>query len=177
MPDRAEPARVLGDALVAGARYYGALGRLAVRSAQALVPSLGRMGSRLQAALDVPADAASPVRGDERTMVVEAEAGHLGFGMFLVENRTEGPVSAPVTVSAFVDPSGRTAAPAVAFRPPDITLQPGEQVVVQVAAAVDETLEPGVRYRAEISVPGLSESRVPIVLRRRVPPPSPAPPS
>jgi hypothetical protein len=36
-----------------------------------------------------------------------------------------------------------------------------------VAVAVNETLEPDVRYRAEIGVPGLSETRIPIVVRRR----------
>jgi hypothetical protein len=89
------------------------------------------------------------------------------MGVFMVENTTPRQLSIPVTVSAFLDPHGREINPAVAIRPDVIVLDPGDQLVVQVAAAVDETLEPDVRYHAEISVPGLSETRIPIVVRRR----------
>jgi hypothetical protein len=102
-----------------------------------------------------------------KTILVEAEAGQSGMGVFLVENTTVEQLSIPVSVSSFHDPDGREVKPAVAFRPDLITLDPGDQQVVQVAAAVDETLEPEVRYHAFISVPGLSETQIPIVVRRR----------
>jgi hypothetical protein len=146
----------------AGLRYWGTLGRLAVESVTALVP--------LVAELRPPGDApveivdAPPV---PKTILVEAEAGQSGMGVFLVENTTAEQLSIPVSASPFHDPRGREVHPAIAFRPDVITLDPGDQQVVQVAAAVDETLEPDVRYHALISVPGLSATRIPIVLRRR----------
>ena len=108
--------------------------------------------------------AAAPV---PKTILVEAEVGQSGMGVFLVENTTAEQLSIPVSASPFHDPRGREVHPAIAFRPEVITLEPGDQQVVQVAAAVDETLEPDVRYHALISVPGLSATRIPIVLRRR----------
>jgi hypothetical protein len=48
-----------------------------------------------------------------------------------------------------------------------VTLDPGEQCPVRISVLVSEDLVAGVSYRAEISIPGLSESRVPVVLRRR----------
>jgi hypothetical protein len=47
-------------------------------------------------------------------------------------------------------------------------LKPGEHVLVHVVALVDQALEPDVRCRAEIRIPGLSDSRVPIPACRRV---------
>lgn len=150
------------DAAEAGLRYWGTLGRLAFESVTALVPLVARLQ---------PGDArpAEPPRGAgaARTILVEAEAGQAGLGVFLVENTTPQQLSIPVSVSAFLDPNGREVNPVVAFRPDVITLDSGDQLVVQVEAAVDETLEPDVRYHAEISVPGLSQTRIPIVVRRR----------
>jgi hypothetical protein len=99
--------------------------------------------------------------------IATTEAGQSGMGVFIVENTTPEQLSIPVSASPFHDPHGREVHPAIAFRPDVITLDPGDQQVVQVAAAVDETLEPDIRYHALISVPGLSATRIPIVLRRR----------
>src|SRR5206468_2124159 len=84
-----------------------------------------------------------------------------------LENTTADRVSVPIAISPFRNAAGQELSPAVAFRPEAIVLDPGDQLVVQVAVAVDGTLEPEVRYRAEISVPGLSQTRIPIVVRRR----------
>jgi hypothetical protein len=149
----------------AGLRYWGTLGRLAFRSVTALVPLVAELRPGGDAPVEVvETPSATPV---PKTILVEAEAGQSGMGVFLVENTTADQVSIPVSASPFHDPRGREVHPAVAFRPDVITLDPGDQQVVQVAAAVDETLEPDVRYHALISVPGLSAMRIPIVLRRR----------
>jgi len=157
------------DAAEAGLRYWGRLGRLAFESVTVLVPLVAelRPGEPGQAAQ--PGQAALPEHSTAaaRTILLEAEAGQTGLGVFMVENTTPQQLSIPVSVSPFRDPKGREVQPAVGFRPDEIVLEPGDQLVVQVAAAVDETLEPDVRYRAEISVPGLSEARIPIVVRRR----------
>jgi len=150
------------DAAEASLRYWGRLGRLTFESVAALVPLVAELR---------PADAdgaALPDRDSPApTIVVEAEAGQAGIGVFLLENTTPQQLSIPVSVSPFHDPDGNEVKPIVAFRPDVILLDPGDQLVVQVAVAVNETLEPDVRYHAEISVPGLSQTRIPIVVRRR----------
>ncbi len=156
-----EPANILRDALDAGLRYYGRLGRLALEGGAILVPAL-----RPQAGA-APAAAAPAARRAERTVLLEAAAGKAGLGVFLVENLTTDPVAAEIAVSPLSGPAGELGPPALRFSPERIALEPGDQVLVQVAAPIGEALEPGVRYRAEISIPGLSGVRVPIVLRRR----------
>jgi hypothetical protein len=154
----AEAWREAGEA---GLRYWGTLGRLAFESIRALVPLVAELRPRGIASND-PVAGALP-----KTILVEVEAGQSGLGVFLVENTTDRQLSLPVSVSPFHGPEGRKAEPKIAFRPDPITLDPGDQQVVQVAAAVDESLEPGVRYQALISLPGLSDTRIPIVVRRR----------
>jgi hypothetical protein len=148
------------DAAEAGLRFWGRLGQLAFQSVAAVVAER-REG-------DVIAAGAHPVQASsaERTILVEAEAGQPGLAVFIVENSTLERFSVSVDVSAFVDAEGREARPKITFRPEVITLDPGEQTVVQATVAVDETLAPGVRYDGDISVPGLPGTRIPIVVRR-----------
>jgi len=167
-----EPANIFRDALDAGLRYYGRLGRLALEGGAIFVPALRELRPQVVAAQAPPstraAAAATPTgRRAERTVLLEPAAGKPGLGVFLVENLTTDPVSAEIAVSTLSGPAGEQVAPALRFSPESIALEPGDQVLVQVAAAADEALEPGVRYRAEISIPGLSGVRVPIVVRRR----------
>jgi hypothetical protein len=150
------------DAVEAGLRYWGRLGRLAVEGVAASVPLVGELRAGASAAAARGTEAGFP-----RTILVEAEAGQQGVGVFVVENTTAESLSIPVSVSPFVGDDGGHAQPAVTFRPEVITLDPGDQQVVQVAAAIDETLEPDVRYRAEIGVSGLSTTAIPVVVRRR----------
>lgn len=165
--------------------YYGRLARIGLDLARALVPieQLRDAAARLPvvvtpmlaglrgAAAGVSSVASSPgarpAPGDSRTLLVEADGEHSGFGVFLVENLTSEPVSAPITVSTFVDEQGREVRPRLVLRPATVSLGPGEQAMVRLAAELDEDLEPGVRYRGEIAIPALSDRRIPIVLRRR----------
>lgn len=161
-----------GEVATAGLRYYARLGTLTLDLAQTLVPALGELRPSLRLAPDAPADHEpdGSVHGGQ-TIVIEAAAGRSGLGVFMVENTTAQAVSAPVGVSAFADAAGREAKPVVRFSPEVVALDPGDQVLVQVAATVDRTLEPGVRYQAEISIPQLSGTRIPLVVRRRPPKP------
>lgn len=152
--------------LEAGLRYWGTFGRLAVESISALVPLVAEWRPSDRRRMEI-VDAPPAPPPAEKTILVEAEAGESGMGLFLVENTTGEQLSALVSASAFHDRRGREVRPGIAFRPEVVTLEPGDQQVVQVAAAVDETLEPGVRYHAWISVPGLPATQIPIVLRRR----------
>jgi hypothetical protein len=162
------------DAATAAFRYYTKLGGLAVALTEALVPAMGELRPTLRLSPDTSsaqaekAEATDPTaERSEQTILVEATAGSTGFGVFMVENTTAQKVSAPVDVSAFVDPSGREIRPELKVSPDVVTLEPGDQVLVQVAAVVDRKLEPDVRYRGEISIPRLSGARIPIVVRRR----------
>ena len=155
----AELASAWRETTEAALRYWGRLGRLALES----VTALARADDESPPA--EPRPAAPPAV--PRTILVEAEAGESGMGVFLVENTTNGRLSIPVSVSSFLDEEGREVHPIVTFRPETITLDPGDQLVVQVTVAVDETLVPDVRYHAQISVPELSEARIPIAVRRR----------
>jgi hypothetical protein len=171
-PQRTELAAAWRDATEAGLRYYTRLGGLAFELVEALVPVIGELRPTVRLSPDPPsAPARTPPAqsgdGSEHTIVIEATAGRSGLGVFMIENTTVRKVSAPIGVSAFVDASGREVHPEVRFSPAEVTLEPGDQVLVQVAAAVDETLEPDVRYQAEITVPSLSGTGIPIVVRRR----------
>jgi len=103
------------------------------------------------------------------TILIKAEAGRDGIGVFLVENRGPAPVSAEATISRFADSAGREVRLEVRFEPPVVALAPGEQTVVRVAASVEESLEPGVRYLATVTLPGVSEIGIPLAVRRRPP--------
>lgn len=157
-----------GEVATAGLRYYTRLGTLTLDLAETLVPALGELRPSLRLAPDRPAEAEAAAPGGQ-TIVIEAAAGRSGLGVFMVENTTAQSVSAPVGVSGFADPAGNEAAPKVRFSPEVVALDPGDQVLVQVAATVNRTLEPGVRYQAEISIPQLSGARIPLVVRRRPP--------
>ena len=160
------------DAAGAGLRYYARLGGLALELAGVLVPAIRELRPTVRLSPNPPSAPGRkpPAQSGERseqTIVIEATAGRSGLGVFMVENTTARKASAAVGVSAFVDAAGREVHPEIRFSPPEVTLEPGDQVLVQVAAAVDETLQPGVRYGAEISIPGLSGTGIPIVVRRR----------
>ncbi len=155
-------AGVWRDGTEAGLRYWGRLGRLAFESVAALVPLVAELRP------DDSGQAVLPDDSGARTILVEAEAGQTAVGLFLVENTTPEQLSVQVSVSTFLGPDGREVDPAVAFRPDMIVLESGDQLAVQVAVMIDETLDADVRYRGEISVPGLSNTRIPVVVRRRV---------
>jgi hypothetical protein len=117
-------------------------------------------------AADAPAGT-PPAHRSQRTVLLEAPAGKSALGVFVVENVSADPVSTELAVSPLSGPSGEQAVSALRFFPERIALEPGDQLLVQVAAPVDTSFEPGVRYRGEISIPGLSAVRIPIAVRRR----------
>jgi len=169
MAERAE-LTALRDAAEAAVTYYSRLGRLTLDLVEAVAPADLHLSRTDDPPVPAPSTApapAAPAPESESTIVIEAQAGKSGLGVFMVENTTDAKVAGPVTVSAFKGPGGRTAKPDVRFAPEVVTLDPGDQVLVQVAAKVGSTLDPGVRYKADIRVPSLSGMRVPLVVRRR----------
>ena len=196
---RAAAGSLVDESVRALSGYYGRLGRIGLDLAGLLIPierlrdaadSLpieaiplvgvarrAAAGVTSGAAVDSKASAADavPIHEPQETtsILVEADGDRPGFGVFLVENLTAEPVSAPISVSVFVDDTGRTVRPRLVLRPATVSLAPGEQAMVRVAAELDDTLESGVRYRGEIAIPALSDRRIPIVLRRQPAEPDP----
>ena len=159
---------VLRRALEANLQYYAALGRLTVDYLEAL-GSIARqveVPTRTLTFRQTPS-APVPAPAPPAVTVLEAEAGGTAIGVFLVENLLTEKVSAPVSASALAAPDGREVAVPLAFDPEVVVLEPGEQILVRVAARVDDGLEADVSYRAEVAVPGVIGTRVPIVVRRR----------
>jgi hypothetical protein len=155
---------VVLDALEAGIKYYGRLGRLALEGGALLARRPIFEERTLTPAQPVTAP---PARSSQPTVLLEAAAGKAALGVFVVENVSADPVATELTVSPLEGPSGEQAESALHFAPERIALDPGDQQLVQVAAPISTSLEPGVRYHAEISIPGLSGVRVPIAVRRR----------
>jgi hypothetical protein len=169
-------------------RFYGTLGQATFDYLKSLgglwrdaLPQLANPGPPLQTtAPTVPAStapAARPAPAPAPVLVLEAETGGEARGVFLVANRLARRVSTPVVTSPFTDAGGREVDPARRVEPELVVLDPGEQALVEIVVFVGEELAAGTDYRAEISIPGLSDSRVPLVLRRRAaaPPPPPTP--
>jgi hypothetical protein len=165
----AEPANdVLRRALEANLQYYAALGRLTVDYLEALGSiATKRTVTFRQTAPAPPVPAPAQVPAAPAVMVLEAEAGGTAIGVFLVENLLTEKVSAPVSASAVTSPDGREMDVQLAFDPEVVVLEPGEQILVRVAARLDGDLDPEVGYRAELAVPGVIGTSVPIVVRRR----------
>ncbi len=101
-------------------------------------------------------------------LLLEGETGARVVTAFLVENERPEAVSAAIDLSPFTDAGGNSASPVATVTPSVLELGPGEQALVQVAAVLGPELTADVRYVARISIPGLSETTVPIAARRRV---------
>lgn len=175
MAEGPPPDEPLRRALEANLQYYEALGR-ATRDYWAAVSRLWRdlplrVGNVRFGAPAGPGlaarPAAAPAPAAPATLVLEAEAGGEAQGVFMVDNRLSRTVSTAVVTSAFADPSGRAVRPVLRVVPGVVTLEPAGRTLVQLFAAVTDDLDPDVDYRGEVSVPGLSDRGIPVVLRRR----------
>jgi hypothetical protein len=146
--------------------YYRAVGRLVVdywRASAGVVSELaGTTTTTRPAPMQPPAASVAPAP----VMALEAQSGRTAHGVFMVENRLGTSVSGPISVGTLADESGREVEVPLTFEPDVVTLDPGEQLLVQVAAHIGSGLAPGVDYRGEIRVPGLAGTRIPVVLRR-----------
>ncbi|MFY9553668.1 MAG: hypothetical protein WAV20_05740 [Blastocatellia bacterium] len=168
---------VVRRALDANVQYLTTVSKLAVECLETLLGSVtnltqqqsGRPSPTRSQAAEVP-NVAVPQASSVPTIVLDAEAPGHALGVFLVENVLSHRVSARIVVSTFVDPAGREVHPPIKLEPETIILEPNEQVLVRVLAGIDESLAPAVDYRADISIPDLPGTRVPLVLRRRAAP-------
>jgi hypothetical protein len=163
-------------ALELNIRYYSSLGKLTVEylsdlagavSAQTAgrtdTPGAAPPGPQPAPAPPGPAKSAAA----EAVMMLEGEAGSTALGVFLVGNSFPNEVSATVTASPMTDENGHVGKVVFVFDPPVIALRPGEQLLVRASAVIDSSLEPGVRYRGEFSIPELRGTRIPVIVKRR----------
>jgi hypothetical protein len=164
----------LNRALEAQRQYYKGVGKLTVDYWRGLLDIFvsatkgataagGQSASTGAAAAAAAAAAPAPA---SVSLVLEAESGD-AVGVFLVDNKLPRTVSAPVVVSDFVGPDGRTVRPVVTISPATVTLSPGAQQVVQLSVGITQELSPDVVYRAQVAVPGLSDGKISLILRRR----------
>ncbi len=163
------------------ADYVKALGRVWTDAAGAIIPGMsassgatGGTGANARAtaapasrgAPAAPAATASSAHAPP-ALVLEAEAGQSAQAVFMVNNELARAVTAAVHASDFTGPDGRPMRPALRVQPGTVALEPGGRQLVQISVFVDEQLEPGVGYRGEVNVPGLSDTPVPVLLRRK----------
>lgn len=151
------------------AEYVQALGRVWV---DAVAPVLGRAAASATTAPQSSSSPASP----SAALVLEAEAGQIAQGVVMVENRLPRRVSATVITSAFSSGAGEEIWPSLRVQPGTITLESGARALVQIGVLVDDRLIAGVQYRGQVTVPGLSDTPIPVVLLRRASEPG-APPA
>jgi hypothetical protein len=155
--------------------------RRAAKANMQYVEGLGRVFSEYVNALtgifrDLPPGARSAwkeiVQRPAPALVLEGQAGERARGAFMVDNRLGRAVTAPVQVSPFSDAAGVPVALAMDIEPRSLSLPPGGQALVEVFVAISDSLGPGASYRGEISVPGLADRSIPILVRRLPTPPT-----
>jgi hypothetical protein len=158
-------ASLLGQVVRATSSYHAIWQRLSEKLLTTLAASIVTVSRNGEGSRPLPAPELQPA------VILENETGGFAIGMFLVENCLNQAVSAPVAPSSFVAEDGHEVRPRLAFAPSTVSLEPGAQSVVKIAAVMDGSLRPGVAYRGTISVPGMSRAVIPVVIRRRVTPP------
>jgi len=148
------------------ADYLQALARVWTEAGASVIGSAASAAVRPAAAPPAPPPAAPP---SPVALVLEAESGQIAQVVVMVENKLHRQVSATVVTSPFSSRVGEEIRPTLRVQPGTITLEPGGRALVQISALVDDRLESGVRYRGEVTVPGLSDTPIPVMLRRRSP--------
>lgn len=110
--------------------------------------------------------AVEPVAPPRPTMVLEGKLQEHPNGAFLVENTAPTTIVARMSASVFVSAAGKTVSPPLTFEPPSVSLESGQEALIQVSAEITPDLDEDVAYRGELSVVGLPGTTVAIVVRR-----------
>lgn len=168
-PEQPTGIELLRRAVEAGLRYHEAVAKSTLEYLNTL-GELAREAGPPTVRMGAPAPPAPAPPQPPPALVLEAEAGGTAVGAFLVENGRDEKISAPVSASTFAAAGHGEVEQKLAFEPEIVALEAGEQILVRVAALIDDRLEEGVGYRGEIAVPGAAAAGVPVVLRRRAAP-------
>jgi hypothetical protein len=100
---------------------------------------------------------------------LEAESGQVAVGAFMVQNGLDAKVSTAIEASGFADEQGHPVNPEIVFQPPDVTLDPGEKTLVRVAVRIGDEIRAGTDYVGAVTIPGLANRRLELLLRSRQP--------
>ena len=175
------------QALELNIHYFGAINRLSIDYWKDLLTTISNVqGSPLSSRTQSPGEKRArreqegisiksarqeqPVARSAQSagiMVLEGEAGYQALGVFLVANHLAEEVSTRVHAATLEDQNGRPVELKFTFEPEIIVLAPSEQLLVRVMTVISDSLEPGVRYRGEFTIPELPGTHIPIVVRRR----------
>jgi hypothetical protein len=164
-------------------RYYRALGAATMDYVRSMLTFAGDRSPIIreatararQAATSVAratTPAATPVTSPATApaasaVVLEAAAGEEAAGGFVVNNHLPRRVSAAFRLSPFLGPRGEPFDGALTIDPPMLTLEPGMQAVVRISATIPASMPSGVDYRGTVSVPGLADAPIDLLIRRR----------
>ena len=160
---------VLGRLLGANVSLYVGMSRLALSYLQDVVDSLQALGGPPDAA---ERDSSPPLSQSTRgsgPLVLEAESGQVAVGAFMVQNGLGAKVSTAIEASGFADEEGRSVNPEIVFQPPDVTLEPGEKTLVKVVVRLGDEIRAGTDYVGAVTIPGLADRRLELLLRSRRP--------
>ena len=159
MAEGLDVSEIMKRAVQANAKFYKGWMDLSLEYFKSIAGIVGGPGETV--------DATPEMDSGTNALILEAEAGQVARGSFLVTNDLERVVSCAFMSADFKDHTGEPARTAVKFDPPAVQLAAGEQRVVEVAIAVDDALVPGVGYAGEFSIKGMDGFAVPVVLRRQ----------
>jgi hypothetical protein len=160
--------RLLRRLTAANLSLGAAAGRLALSYLEDVSASLRELPDEgTQTPASRPPQAPMPPEPARLPLVLEGSAGKPAVGAFLLHNRLSARVDGPLLVGAFKSDAGKEVTPEFVFDPALVSLDPGEQTLVRFLVHVDK-LSPGADYRGRVTVPGLANGSLDLVLRRRV---------
>jgi len=160
---------VFGRLIGANISLYVGMTRLAIGYLQDVAHSFQVMGGSQGELESDPVTPQSQPASGSGPLVLEAESGHAAVGAFMVQNRLDARVSTPIEASVFADSAGRSVNPDIVFQPPDVTLEPGEKALVKVVVHVGDEIKAGTDYIGAVTIPGLANRRLELLLRSRRP--------
>ncbi len=158
MADGVDVAGMMKRAVQANARFYKGWMDLTLEYVRGISSILDGEASAPQSGAEMDTSAGA--------LVMEGEAGSSVTGSFMVTNDLGRTVSCEFVSSVFNDPEGARVALKPVFTPASLSLEPGEQRVVQATVEIGEELAAGVGYAAEFAIKGMDGFAVPVVVRR-----------
>lgn len=158
MADNVDVAEILKRAAQANARFYKGWTDLTLEYVRGLSSILNGEESAPQSVAEMDTSAGA--------LVMEGEEGSSVTGSFLVTNDLGRTIDCEFVSSVFNDPEGARLTLKPLFTPAKLSLESGEQRVVQVTVAINNALAAGVGYSAEFSIKGMDGFAVPVVVRR-----------
>ena len=156
--------RLVGRLATANINLWFSAGRLAMTYFNEVATSLREVGNTEPD--NISNSVSTPEHEPGLPLLLEGSRGKPAVGAFLVNNRLPARVEAPFTVTRFLADGGRQASPEMQFDPASVVLDPGQQAVVRFSVNVDK-LTPGLDYRGEVTMPGMPNGRISLLLRRR----------